>query len=333
MTDRPSVPSDAALFRRALRRWSTAALALFLLLSAAWALAGFYGRLLFRDTGEAAWLWSHHRLAADAPEAFFLTRTFDLPPGMPYLHIRIAGDPEYTLWVNGREVGGARYGKAVLHRYDITHLMTTGRNRIVIAVRAPRGAGGVLAALDAGPMKKNWIVTDQTWRLYPTWSPSLLLADPRGLAWERPRLLGRPPFGRWNYPGEIEGPAYPARVVVKTPRAVESFDSWLPVIEFKSGIAVAGRVPAKATAFDFGPVAGRGAISVAAGKERAVSVRYANQPGELRAEGVIESFVVGEGETEVVDPEARSFRYLVVYDEPAQAWVRVEAPPLPPPPA
>ena len=45
-----------------------------------------------------------------------------------------------------------------------------------------------------GPMKKNWIVTDETWRLYPTWSPTLLLADPRGIAWERPRILGRPPL-------------------------------------------------------------------------------------------------------------------------------------------
>jgi hypothetical protein len=36
----------------------------------------------------------------------------------------------------------------------------TGRNRIVIAVRAPQGAGGLIASIDIGPEVANWVVTD-----------------------------------------------------------------------------------------------------------------------------------------------------------------------------
>ena len=89
----------------------------------------------------------------------------------------------------------------------------------------------------------------------------------------------------------------------------------------KSGVAVAGRVPATAVAFDFGDTVGRPAIRVTPGAKRAIPIRFASRPEELQAEGGITSLVVGSGEREVTSPQTSAFRYLIVYGEPVEAWV------------
>lgn len=295
--------------------------ALFLLLAAAsvTALVRFYGGEFHRITGEAWWVWSEHRIAADEPEAFFLTREFDLPERREFVHIRVAADPQYTLWFNGREVGGGEWEGPWLDRYDVTPFARPEGNRIVLGIRSPRGVGGVLATVDLGSMMRSWLVTDESWQLYPRWDRALPLRDPEGAA--RPRLLGQPPFGRWNWLEQRPAETWPANASYLEPRGRERFDSWLPKVEVKSGVAVAGRIPATAEAFDFGPVRGRVEIRVAPGDTRAIRIRYANVPEELAMEGVVESLVVGEGETVVSSPAERSFRYLVVYEEAVEARV------------
>lgn len=285
------------------------------------AVAGFYEAKFSRTTGRAAWLWSDHRIAADEPEAFFLLRDFDLPAGVPFVRVRVAADPEYTLWFNGLEVGGRSADGNELDRYDLTPLARPGPNRIVLAVRSPRGVGGVLASVDLAPMQQNWLVTDARWRIYKEWSDAFLRRAPVPLPHQRPRILGRPPFGRWNYPGERTADAYGAERILRYPVSASEFESWLPRIEVKSGVAVAGRVPAKAVAFDFGETVGRPAIRVTPGPKRAIPIRFASRPGELQAEGGIASLVVGRGEREVTSPQTSAFRYLIVYGEAVEAWV------------
>jgi hypothetical protein len=299
-----------------------AKISFFVLLGAASlvALARFYGDEFHGITGEASWLWSHHRIAADEPEAFFVTREFELADTPRELvHVRVAADPEYTLWFNGIEIGGGTWEGPWLDRYDVTALARPGRNRIVLAARSPRGVGGVLASVDTGSMKRNWLVSDRSWRLHRRWSPELLARDLDG--GESPRLLGRPPFGRWNWleqrPVAPAG-AWPRQV---SPVSRQRFATWLPKVEVKSGVAVAGRVEAEAEAFDFGTVRGRAEIEVKRGPTRAIRVRYAHQPEELERGGVIESFVIAEGEQAVAGPAERTFRYLIVYDEPVEARV------------
>jgi hypothetical protein len=282
-------------------------------------LVRFYGNEFYGITGKANWLWSHHRVAADEPEAFFVTREFELTETRELVHIRVAADPEYTLWFNGIELGGGAWEGPWLDRYDVTALARPGRNRIVLAARSPRGVGGVLASVDTGSMKRNWLVSDGSWKLHRRWSTELLARDLEGA--EAPRLLGRPPIGRWNWleqrPVEPAG-TWPGHV---SPVSRQRFATWLPKVEVKSGVAVAGRVEAEAEAFDFGTVRGRAEIEVKRGDTRAIRVRYAHLPEELERPGVIESFVVAEGEQAVVSPTERTFRYLIVYDEPVEARV------------
>lgn len=310
----PTSPHRLAL------RWAAGA-AVFLVAAAAFvAIAGFYDAKFSRTTGEAAWLWSDHRIAADRPEAFFLVRDFDLPEQRQFVRIRVAADPEYTLWFNGVEVGGRTSDGRGVDAYDVTPFARKRGNRIVLAIRSPRGVGGVLATVDLAPMKQNWLVTDASWRLYSSWSDALLRPGAVERDHRTPRVLGTPPFGRWNYPTDRAGEPYPSRRVFHYPKSAVRFDSWLPKIEVKSGVAVAGRVPATATAFDFGGVVARPAIRVTPGAKRAIAIRFASYPQDLGREGEIASLVVGEGEREVTSAQTLPFRYLIVYDEPVEAW-------------
>ena len=305
----------------AFARWGIAAAIVLGSVAALFALGRFWSAKFYRTSGEAQWLWSHHRIAADEPEAFYLRRDFDLPPARAFVRIRVAADPGFTLWFNGVEVGGQASDGRTLFSYDVSAWARDQGNRIVLAARSPRGVGGVLATVDLGPLKQNWLSTDESWHLHSDWSPSLLEPSARASLGRAPRILGRPPIGRWNYPEERTVEPYPAEWTRVDPQRSVRYRSWLPKIEKKSGVIVAGRRTAEAIAFDFGHVEGRAAIRVAPGPKRAIVHGYASAPHQLAEPGLIEHFVVGEGEGEVVSPESRAFRYLVVYDEDVEAWV------------
>jgi hypothetical protein len=312
---------DASSPRRMAAAWAAWTVAFLAIAALVLGIGRFYESKFARTTGDAVWLWSDHRIAADLPEAFFLVREFDLPADFRVVRIRVAADPEYTLWFNGVEIGGRSSDGSELDAYELTEFARTSGNRIVLAARSPRGVGGVLATVDLGPMKQNWLVTDPRWRIYPAWSDALLrpvrLSSP-GLS---PRVLGPPPFGRWNYPKDRPGERYASLRVLRYPRSARRFSSWLPRIEVKSGVAVAGRVRSDATAFDFGGTVGRPAIRVVPGEKRAIPIRFASYPEDVEREGEIASLVVGEGESEVTSAQKRPFRYLIVYGEPVEAWV------------
>src|SRR5687767_1825846 len=68
------------------------------------ALNRIYSDKFLATTGEARWIWAWHRMSSDHPVAFFAARDFTLPEKRYYTRVKIAADPEYTLFVNGREV-------------------------------------------------------------------------------------------------------------------------------------------------------------------------------------------------------------------------------------
>src|SRR5919206_45294 len=46
-----------------------------------------------------------------------------------------------------------------------------------MSVRAPQGAGGLLASIDIHPEVANFVVTDAAWKIYRSWTPEILLHD------------------------------------------------------------------------------------------------------------------------------------------------------------
>jgi len=312
-------PGAAPRLRSEVRRWIVVFLMLLAAAAAFHGLYRFFSTKFYRVTGEAQWIWKHHRYSSQEPVVFFATRNFVLPEHRPYVHIKVAGDPEYTLYFNGREIGGASSDEVQLSVYDVSSLARTGVNRVVAAVRSGNGVGGFLLSIDLAPIVQNFVVTDEKWGISTTWSDLLLTRDPAGV--ERPAVLGKPPYGRWNYPQELYRVLYPDVRFIIHPANTMRFETTLPEIRAVGGVAITISRPASATAFDFGSVQGRGRVEIGASREKAVLVRYANEEGELRGDGRLHPFVFATGERAVVDPEERVFRYMIVYDTDAQASV------------
>src|SRR5262245_46520106 len=177
----------AAFMRDQVRRLTLVAAAAVLItfsLSRLWLL---YAHKFYDVTGRAQWIWAQHQLSRNIPVAFFATREFDLPPNRYFTRIKIAGDPEYTLWFNGTEIGGRKLGDAkALDVYDVTDLARTSPNRIVIGVRSADGVGGIIAAVDIAPEYQNVIVTDGSWHIVRRWMDDLMVRDPEARAMQRP---------------------------------------------------------------------------------------------------------------------------------------------------
>jgi hypothetical protein len=275
-----------------------------------------YARKFFDETGDAKWIWAQHPTARDLPIAFFATRDFDLPAERAFTKIKVAADPEYSLYFNGQQIGGRRGedGKA-LDVYDVTALAKTGRNRIVLAARSANGVGGIIAAVDTRP-DFHLIATDARWNIARRWTDDLLYRDPPAAYVSKPRVIGRPPAGRWNYLTTREAePVKPIRRVVE-PLRVFQVDAALPTVEILGGVAVAGSQRAPGIAYEFGDVFGRLHLITQPGNlsSMRVRVRFTNSVADLApAEGNLESYVFAAGEQTITEPRDHGFRYVLVY--------------------
>lgn len=285
----------------------------------------FYEARFHRSTGEAEWIWTWNWISRQKPAAFFATRDFHLRETAPHVQIKIACDPMYTLYFNEVEVGGERWSRTrSIDVYDVTDLAHEGINRIVVAVRAPDGVGGLLVAVDAGPIRRNVVVTDERWRITEGWSASLLTRDGEGTV--MPRLLGKPPWGKWNFPPIELHERYAAGAYVLHPIGRRSQPAALKKIEVVGGVVIAGREEVEATVYDFGPVSGRPRIVIEPGDLREVRFLTLDRLDGLQDGVQPDALVFAPGESVVTDPSSRAFRYFVAFDPIESVEVVSESP-------
>ena len=297
----------------------------FLLVAAFTHLNAVYSHKFFDVTGRAKWIWPRVDASSEIPVAFFAARDFDLPKSRYYTHIKIAADPEYTLYLNGRELASRRMIDAsALDLYDVTALARDGRNRIVIAVRSVKGVGGLIASVDIAPETENFVVTDRTWKVSRTWDPRLLARDVAGM--QGPIEIGEPPVGRWNYLRPRAAEIAPEAITVRHPVASFQAITSLPEVKIVSGTAIASTRRVRVFGYDFGWTDGHARIT----RDRdtslgqVIEIRYSNAKEELMTvEAKVLPVVFAPGETSVVDPESRHFRWIGVYGRPARADVIV----------
>jgi hypothetical protein len=303
--------------RDLVRRLLVVVAAIFVLTAAFSLLARTYSQKFYDITGRAQWIWARHRMSDNMPLAFFAARDFDLPERRIFTHLKVLGDPEYAVYVNGREIAGRRVGEErTLDVYDISELVKTGRNRVVVSVRAPRGVGGLIAAIDIAPETANWVVTNGEWKIFRQWRPEILTRDPADLPWEAPVVIGEPPIGRWNYLTVNRLELRPPPATTVQPRQAFEQMGFIPRIRTTGGVAVAVAERARATAFDFGFTKGR--IRLVQDDpsllSRAVNVRFAFAAEELPyVEWNLRPIVFAPGEREVTTPEVHDFRYAMVF--------------------
>lgn len=282
-----------------------------------------YSKKFYDATGRAQWIWPRHQISREIPVAFFAGRDFDLPKWRLYTRIKVIGDPEYTLYFNGREIGGRRvHDDRHLDTYDVSSLARDAQNRIVVAVRSHNGVGGLITSVDITPEAENVVSTGRDWKIFRRWSDALPVRDDGPS--EAPMVIGEPPAGRWNFllPRNAEIAKRPERVVAPT----ESFPfrAKLGKVRNLQGIWVAGVEPVRAIVYDFGPIAGRVRLTLTGRSSTPplINVHLAATLEELKEiEYNPRPFVFAAGETSVTDPEVMQFRYVVVYGVRARAEV------------
>ncbi|MBI2215188.1 MAG: hypothetical protein HYU52_16180 [Acidobacteria bacterium] len=303
--------------RQEIAAWFRVAGIVFVVVALASFFARFFGAQFHRATGEAQWIWPDTQLSAGAPLAFFAVKELEVPLNPPFVRIKIACDPEYTLYFNGEVVGRALEGsRSTLDVYDVTALARQGeKNRIVVAARSANGVGGLIAAVDYAPMRENDIVTDASWTLVGAWRDDLPLRD-SGLPTLPVRVLGAPPFGRWNdlALANRERTTFPTRRVAP----VESRSVSLAVsrIRVVGGVAVASRESEAATAWDFGEFEGNCLLNDAGGataSTRIVRLRAEPNFRDFGFDGTTREIALAPGETSYLDPRQLRARWVAVY--------------------
>ncbi len=158
------------------------------------------------DPDAPAWIWRDHDLRHVQAAGFYAVKEFDLVSAAARAEVRILGDAEYVLTLNGHRIGSNRYrAGAGLDSYRVERWLTPGRNRWVVELRSPSGAGGFWFELRAGG--QQLVRSDGSWTIYETHWRGLYGRRPMPPG-ARPRLLGHSPLGRWGSPEA--GPERPA---------------------------------------------------------------------------------------------------------------------------
>jgi hypothetical protein len=300
-----------------IRGWFRVAGVVFVAVALVSFFTGFFRAQFHRTTGEASWIWPERKLSAGEPLAFFAVKEFDVPLNPPFVRIKIACDPEYTLYFNGEVVGRAIEGSAAtLDVYDVTPIAKQGKaNRIVVAARSANGVGGLIAAVDYAPIRENDVVTDASWKFVSEWRDDLPLRDSELPALPL-RVLGPPPFGRWNdlTPEARQRVPVPERRIAPA----ESRDVSLAVARIRvvGGVAVASREIEAAKAWDFGDFEGRCLLTddgSATASPRIIRLRYEANLGGFGLDGPIREITLAPGETSYVDPTVIRARWVAVF--------------------
>lgn len=169
------------------------------------------------------WIWypeGNPAAAAPVGERFF-RRLFEIPKKTVVQSARllVAGDNEFTAFVNGRPVGrGASFQTASV--FDVAGLLRPGTNVVAILVRnagdAPNPAG-LLARIEATSTtgQRAELVTDESWRVSRTAAERWERAEYNDGGWSQAKVLGPVGMAPW---GPVNGPEdrrLPARYLRK----------------------------------------------------------------------------------------------------------------------
>jgi alpha-L-rhamnosidase len=171
----------------------------------------------------ASWIWfPEGRPEKEAPVATrYFRRAFELPPGRAVKSARwlVAGDNQFTVFVNGSEAGTGGSFKAV-SEFPVHELLRPGKNVLAASVKnageAPNPAGFVgrlSMCFDSG---ETWVIrTDASWRSSGEEFLDWQKTDYDDSTWLSARVLGEPGMPPW---GEVAGPEnrrLPARLLRK----------------------------------------------------------------------------------------------------------------------
>jgi len=274
----------------------------------------------------ARWIWATSDRFSTRPLGFFMVREFTLARPPAQATLLLAGDEEYSVYLNGVWIGANRYHPgAALDAFAVGSLLQDGENRLVAELHSSQGPGGFLVRLIDGS-GVSLLVSDEHFRV--------LRSEPPGLfehrewpAGEAPMVWGASPMGRWGSP--VAGPLQPPLGNDRSVSPAARFQPWHGEWQ-KIGWSMSRTRPfGQAVTFDWGAtVEGFLALDFTGKEAQPALVAFgdaapASEP--LRADALV---VRVPARTCWYDSVPRRFRYATVIglDEVAEAKVYDSAP-------
>ena len=282
-------------------------------------------------TGAASWIWRYDAIGRPNCRVY-LAKAFTVPGAAAKTIFLCTADNGYTLFVNGREVGGSRDAGDSWRRldyHDLTELVRIGMNTLAVEARNDAGPAGFIGRMDvqlAGGGTVT-VVTDESWSAALD-APDGWPGSPR-LPFGKPAAaLTKPPAGPWGYPKPPSRLAAAlqtdlGRELILPKRIAEIQGCSEAITDAESLLKPDGKtarteLPAGervALVLDFGrEVVGYFRAKTSGGPAR-LDLAYGESLREClqsRPWQPIDCRIAGPGRWEWTDPERRAFRYLKV---------------------
>ncbi len=171
-----------------------------------------------RGWGGAAWVWDQPdaNQVAQSNDPRFLRRTFTLSAKARKADLWITADNHYVVYLNGKKVGQDGEWNTV-EKYDVTKLLTVGKNVLAIEARNDGGPAGVIARLHVRTAdgKDLYAVTDGHTKITQKAPKGWQAVDFDDSAWFGAIVLGDAGIGPWNIAGSAapQGKGYDVSAV------------------------------------------------------------------------------------------------------------------------
>jgi signal transduction histidine kinase len=151
----------------------------------------------FSDMG--SWIWETNTFDRQTVRFW---KSFEIPAGktVQRARLRVTGDNEYTLYLDGREIGRDAEWRH-LYEYDITSLLSPGRHVLALEVYNSFNEAGMVMGLRVGLSDGNImeVKSDSSWCLVPEgikgWEKMMQPAE----GWREAKVLipfGAQPWGK-----------------------------------------------------------------------------------------------------------------------------------------
>jgi signal transduction histidine kinase len=154
----------------------------------------------FSDMG--SWIWETNTFDRQTVRFW---KSFEIPADKTVrrARLRVTGDNEYTLYLDGREIGRDAEWRH-LYEYDITSLLSPGRHVLAMEVYNSFNEAGMVLGLRVGLAHGNMVEvkSDASWLLVPEGLKGWEKMTEPGEGWRAAKVLvpfGAQPWGKLDY--------------------------------------------------------------------------------------------------------------------------------------
>ena len=156
------------------------------------------------------WIWQKNK-TSDAE--VFLRRQWDQKFPVKSAILRITGDDQLTVYLNGKKIGSGRSWKSPL-KLNLNKRIVKGDNVIAVTGLNLGGLGGVVAILEIVKEDDSilTLVTDEQWTVNQTASEGWMTSNPDTKGWVAATIVGNHGMEPW---GKILTNAAPPKKAAK----------------------------------------------------------------------------------------------------------------------